>query len=85
MTDVLLAALNEPNPRLIGIALDVTDPEPLPDKHPLYAHPRVIITPHSSGGITGYNDRAADVLFANLDKWDKGEKLLTPVDPKKGY
>lgn len=63
----------------------MTDPEPLPDSHPLYSHPRVIITPHASGGITGYTDRAADVLFANMDMWDEGKGLLTAVDPKKGY
>jgi D-3-phosphoglycerate dehydrogenase len=34
--------------RLSGVALDVTEPEPLPIEHPLRAHPRALITPHAS-------------------------------------
>ena len=70
---------------MIGVALDVTDPEPLPDNHPLYTHPRAIVTPHMSGGIAGYADRAAQVLLANLDAYENGRPLLTPLNPKKGY
>ncbi len=43
-TDALVAALG--NRRIGGAALDVTDPEPLPDGHPLWDLPNVIITPH---------------------------------------
>jgi D-3-phosphoglycerate dehydrogenase len=34
--------------RIGGLALDVTDPEPLPDDHPLRTHPRAVITPHTA-------------------------------------
>ena len=34
--------------RLSGVALDVTEPEPLPSDHPLRSHPRAVITPHAS-------------------------------------
>ena len=34
-----------------GAALDVTDPEPLPQDHPLWHLPNVIITPHVSSGF----------------------------------
>ena len=44
MTDDLVAALEVGN--LGGAALDVTDPEPLPDGHPLWHLPNCIITPH---------------------------------------
>ena len=46
VTDDLVAVLAEG--RIGGAALDVTDPEPLPDDHPLWAEPRCIITPHTA-------------------------------------
>src|SRR5439155_227533 len=46
--DDLLTALNDG--LIWGAGLDVTDPEPLPPGHPLWTHPRVIITPHTAGG-----------------------------------
>jgi phosphoglycerate dehydrogenase-like enzyme len=45
-TDALVAALATGS--IAGAGLDVTDPEPLPDGHPLWDEPRVIITPHSA-------------------------------------
>lgn len=39
--------------QLSGAGLDVTDPEPLPPEHPLWAEPNVIITPHVTGGGAG--------------------------------
>ncbi len=45
-TDDLVAALADHNIR--GAGLDVTDPEPLPDGHPLWAEPNCIITPHTA-------------------------------------
>jgi phosphoglycerate dehydrogenase-like enzyme len=42
--DALLDALDRGH--LAGAGLDVTEPEPLPDDHPLRRHPRVVITPH---------------------------------------
>ena len=44
----LLAALNQG--LIAGAGLDVTDPEPLPAGHPLWTHPRAIVTPHTAGG-----------------------------------
>ena len=45
-TEALTAALAER--RIAGSALDVVSPEPLPDGHPLYTMPNVIITPHTA-------------------------------------
>jgi D-3-phosphoglycerate dehydrogenase len=45
-TGALTAALAEG--RIAGAALDVTDPEPLPDGHPLYEMPSVLLTPHAA-------------------------------------
>ncbi len=46
-TDALLAALQDGT--VAGAALDVTDPEPLPAEHPLWRHPKVLVTPHVAG------------------------------------
>ena len=46
-TDALAQLLNEGH--LAGAALDVTDPEPLPDGHPLWSAPNVLVTPHVAG------------------------------------
>jgi phosphoglycerate dehydrogenase-like enzyme len=83
-SDLLLEALNAEG-GLDSIALDVTDPEPLPDNHPFFTHPRVIITPHTSGGVEGYLDKAADLLIANVEQIRSGGEPINKVDWKKGY
>ncbi len=80
----LLRALSLPN-RLLGIALDVTDPEPLPDDHPLWRHPKVIITPHLSGDAEGEMERGVEVFIQNIKRMREGRGLINLVDWKKGY
>ena len=82
-TDALVTALNEG--KIAGAALDVTDPEPLPDGHTLYGRPNVIITPHQSGAIGGYIDRCIDILIANVERWNAGKSLLNIFDRTRGY
>lgn len=53
--DELIEALNNDINR--PAALDVTDPEPLPDGHPLWRAKNVVITPHISGASTAMGDR----------------------------
>jgi D-3-phosphoglycerate dehydrogenase len=82
-TEALLGALESGH--LGGAALDVTDPEPLPDGHPLWVHPRVIITPH-----VAVNDALLGSLFGqrvreNLRRWAASEPLLGRVDQCAGY
>jgi phosphoglycerate dehydrogenase-like enzyme len=80
----LLAALDAPG-GLWACALDVTEPEPLPNKHPLYAHPRVLITPHTSGHQPGYTDACLDVLAEQVNRSREGRAFVNTVDLDKGY
>jgi len=64
-TDAVLAALERDE--LAGVGLDVTDPEPLPPDHPLWSHPRVVITPHIAGLTPRFGVRFAPLFAANLD------------------
>jgi phosphoglycerate dehydrogenase-like enzyme len=82
-TDALVAALQEG--RLGGAGLDVTDPEPLPDDHPLWTTPNVIVTPHV--GNTPEMGRAllATRVTENVARYGRGDPLLGPVDVELGY
>ncbi|WP_368409252.1 D-2-hydroxyacid dehydrogenase [Halomarina litorea] len=63
-TDALVSALRGSEIR--GAALDVTDPEPLPEDHPLWTLSNVLLTPHSSGHTPEYYERLADIVAENL-------------------
>ena len=79
----VLAAVNE---GLIGGAgLDVTDPEPLPKDHPLWRHPRVIVTPHTAGGSPRRAGRVIATFCENLRRLNAGRPLLALIDKQKGY
>lgn len=82
-SEELLTALKGGN--LFGAAIDVTDPEPLPDNHALWSHPRCIITPHTSGNCTGEYEIAADVAVANAERIRAGQRPFNVVDLRKGY
>ena len=51
-----------------GAALDVTDPEPLPEDHELWGFDNVLITPHNAGHTPRYFDRLAGILARNLEQ-----------------
>jgi glyoxylate/hydroxypyruvate reductase len=63
--------------------IDVTDPEPLPADHPLWAQPRVRITPHI-GSVTSAIP-AADALLDNLRRHRAGEPMIGQIDRTRGY
>lgn len=65
--------------------LDVTDPEPLPAGHPLYAHPRAFISAHVSWSSHRAGDRMVDAFTENLARYLRGEDLAGLVDPAEGY
>jgi phosphoglycerate dehydrogenase-like enzyme len=76
-TDDLLWALR--GHHLRGAALDVTDPEPLPEDHPLWNLENCLITPHCSGHTPGYYERLADIVAENVRRSDDGEELRNRV------
>jgi len=68
-----------------GAALDVTDPEPLPNGHPLWSLPNVILTPHVGATAALSAGPFASLFRENLLRWQAGEQLLGLVDPDAGY
>lgn len=75
-TAALLAELQSGRLRA---AVDVTDPEPLPSDHPLWNAPNLLITPHVAGSVLGLGDRFADLLAAQLRRFEAGQQLQNGV------
>lgn len=82
-TDALVKALREG--RLGGAGLDVTEPEPLPAGHPLWAMPNVIITPHVSADSELDEEIRWLLVRENLKRYVSGGRMLSVVDPARGY
>ena len=86
-TDDLTEALQ--NGLLRGAVLDVTEPEPLPEKHPLRYMENVLLTPHISGISWGGNKytrkRILDIFFENIKKDRNNEPKKNIIDFRKGY
>ena len=82
-TDALVRALAEGS--IAGAALDVTDPEPLPDGHPLWTEPRALITPHVANPDVTLMRDLAELAGEQVRRLVAGEPLLSPVDPDAGY
>jgi phosphoglycerate dehydrogenase-like enzyme len=75
-TDALLAELTSGRLRA---ALDVTDPEPLPDGHPLWSAPGLLLTPHVGGAVRGSRRRAYQIVTDQLARLAAGEPLLNVI------
>jgi phosphoglycerate dehydrogenase-like enzyme len=83
VTDDLVQALEEG--WIGGAGLDVTDPEPLPDGHPLWSLPNCVITPHT-GNTPEMGQRLLAVRIRdNVARFAAGEPLLGVVDVAAGY
>lgn len=82
-TDALVEALDRG--WIGGAALDVTDPEPLPDDHPLWRQPRAIITPHSANPSGAQRGLLCELVTENVRRFLAGDELLGVVDPEAGY
>jgi phosphoglycerate dehydrogenase-like enzyme len=75
-TQALVTALQEGR---IRAALDVTDPEPLPDGHPLWSMPGVLVTPHVAGDVRREEERAWQLVEAQVGRLARGEPLRNVV------
>ncbi|WP_458119771.1 D-2-hydroxyacid dehydrogenase [Paenibacillus sp. Z6-24] len=83
-TDALVDALQ--SSRIAGAGLDVFEPEPLPEEHPLWDMEQVIITPHIAGSNEHYTDRVIDIFVENLKAYQAGQTLpVNLVDYSRQY
>jgi phosphoglycerate dehydrogenase-like enzyme len=80
-TGALLAELRSGRLRA---ALDVTDPEPLPEGHPLWSAPGLLLTPHVAGATTDGIPRAMVIVRDQLARYAAGKPLLNVVGAE-GY
>ena len=60
----------------LSAALDVTDPEPLPDDHPLWDCPNLLVSPHVGGASTAMEPRSYALVREQLSRFAAGEPLL---------
>ena len=79
VTDDLLAEVSTGRLR---VALDVTDPEPLPADHPLWHAPGVVITPHIGGASDALWPRAYRLVAEQLRRTAADEPLLNQVSER---
>ena len=82
-TDALVEALRSGS--IAGAALDVTDPEPLPDGHPLWELPNVLITPHVATPPSAERTAFAARVRENVRRLAAGEELEGLIDSDGGY
>jgi phosphoglycerate dehydrogenase-like enzyme len=83
VTDDLVWALQEGE--IGGAALDVTNPEPLPEGHPLWAMPNCIITPHIGNTPVMAVPLLSARIAENVRRYVNGEPLVGSIDPELGY
>ena len=63
----------------LRFALDVTDPEPLPNGHPLFALPNVLISPHVGGASTAMMPRMARLVRTQIERMQRGDEPMNVV------
>jgi glyoxylate/hydroxypyruvate reductase A len=77
----LLGALD--TGQLAGAVIDVIEPEPLPADHALWAHPKVLLTPHVASVTQA--ETAACAVIENIKRYEAGLDLVGLVDRTRGY
>ena len=83
VTEDLVAALRDGE--IAGAGLEVMDPEPLPDGHPLYDLPNCTMTPHMAASAHVAQYHLGAIFNANAAAWERGEAMPTRVDAEAGY
>jgi D-3-phosphoglycerate dehydrogenase len=78
-TEALVEALREG--RIAGAGLDVTEPEPLPEGHPLYSLDNVVLTPHSAGSAPEMVVRAGAMSATDTVRALRGDRPTNLVNP----
>jgi len=81
--EVLVRILDEG--KIAGAALDVVTTEPLPKDSRLWDMGNIILSPHVSGNMEDYIDKATLLFCDNIHRYLKGKKLRNVIDRKKGY
>ena len=82
-TDDLVEALR--TGEIAGAGLEVVDPEPLPDDHPLWGMKNCTMTPHMGASWQVADFHLGEIFNANAAAWEEGKPLPTLIDPKAGY
>lgn len=82
-TDALVSALE--NGEIAGAGIDVTDPEPLPDGHPLWTQRNCLITPHSADTPEMTEPLLAERIRHNVEAFLGHGRFVGVVDPEAGY
>lgn len=76
-TEALLAALQSGH--LAGAALDVFEQEPVPEDHPLWEQPSVMMSAHMAGDFIGWQTALGEQFVANFKGWQQGQALFNQV------
>ncbi len=63
----------------LRVALDVVEPEPLPEGHPLFALPNVLIAPHVGGATSAMRPRMARLLLTQVERMQRGQEPINVV------
>ncbi|WP_296067255.1 glyoxylate/hydroxypyruvate reductase A [uncultured Agrobacterium sp.] len=79
--DALIDALD--SGMLSGAVIDVTEPEPLPQDHRFWTHPKILLTPHIASVTQPHS--AARTVIENIKRYEAGEPPLGLVDRARGY
>jgi phosphoglycerate dehydrogenase-like enzyme len=79
----LVRALTEK--RIRGAALDVFDKEPLPDGHPFYKLPNVLLSPHCADHTPDWTEQAMRFFLAQFERYNSGQPLQNVVKKELGY